>query len=283
MANDKSFDSRQKRPSPNQDNEQNREDERCPHNPNFNPKTKIYNCQCCCVAGPPGPPGPVGPIGLPGPQGPAGPAGPQGPAGPAGPAGPQGPQGPAGPEGPQGPAGPQGPQGPAGPAGPQGPQGPAGPSADCVCTGQLVYVLNQLRTIYPTDVFVVRTEDGTNTSGRLGTVSDGLLQLLNGNPQYIPICKIALLSITSATYSTEIEYLPVPTEPPTTCEGFCEAAIRALLPVGTSASVRIGGVSIGNNETVAASEYGMIVFGGQQTVDFLVTCQIQRITITGTP
>ena len=243
--------------------------------------------------GPPGPPGAEGPPGPPGAEGPPGPPGAMGPPGPPGAEGPpgppgaEGPPGPPGAEGPPGPPGPQGCPGPAGPPGPPGPQGLPGATCDCICTSQMKNVLAQIIIKYPNDNLTINMEDGSTASGKpVSLVPEDEMSLLtvqSGNgrrafDELVSICKIASISITSATYDTSIQYLPVPDEPLECCTADCEAAIRKELPVGTQAVIKSGGQSSGN-KTVVASEYGIIVLAGpnNSSPEFISSCQIETI------
>ena len=83
--------------------------------------------------------------------------GPRGFRGPTGPKGDTGVQGNIGPTGPKGDTGAQGTIGPTGPKGDTGPTGPAASCCSCGCISQLINVIAQLITLYPTDNAIITT------------------------------------------------------------------------------------------------------------------------------
>ena len=160
----------------------------------------------------------------------------------------------------------------------------------CFCTQQLVNVLRQLITLYPTTTLNVGLESGGSVSGRPGSLlpppntnpNAGLFQLVNsqGVPEEtVSICRITSVGLNGATYNNAITYLPAPAEPPAGCEANCEAAIRAFLPVGTQASISAGGTTVANG-TVLRDEFGMIVVVGPNNSNpvFVSSCKIETIS-----
>ncbi|MEF2782908.1 collagen-like protein [Erysipelotrichaceae bacterium HCN-30851] len=241
------------------------------------------------ITGPTGPKGDTGAQGITGPTGPKGDTGAQGITGPTGPKGDTGAQGITGPTGPKGDTGAQGITGPTGPKGDTGATGPAGACCSCGCVSQLINVITQLITLYPTDNAIIALESGDNVSGRLKelfpALNSGLLFTADskGNIQEaVSLCHIAFIKITSATYNNNIKYLPVPTDQSTSCncECDCEKAIRSYLPVGTTGvNIKAGGQSVGQG-SVLASQFGMIVVGGPNasTPTFISSCKLEIIT-----
>ena len=237
------------------------------------------------ITGPTGPKGDTGIQGITGPTGPKGDTGIQGITGPTGPKGDTGIQGITGPTGPKGDTGIQGITGPTGPKGDTGATGPAGACCSCGCISQLINVIAQLITLYPTDNAIIALESGDNVSGRLKelfpALNSGLLFTADskGNIQEaVSLCHIAFIKITSATYNNNIKYLPAPTDQSTSCD--CEKAIRSYLPVGTTGvNIKAGGQSVGQG-SVLASQFGMIVVGGPNasTPTFISSCKLEIIT-----
>ena len=169
-----------------------------------------------------------------------------------------------------------------------GATGAAGNGVDCACVDQMRHVLQQLIEFYPSDTVIVAMESGNNVSGHLGSLlpapnsnpNAGLLQLVNtqGTPEEaVSLCRIASVRITSATYNSDITYLPAPTPAPSGCGADCEAAVRAYLPVGTaSVDIKAGGQTVAQGK-VLRSEFGMTVVVGNNNSNptFVSNCKAE--------
>ena len=206
--------------------------------------------------------------------------------------------GPTGPTGPSG--GETGPQGIQGVQGQTGSTGPTGPSASennacSFCISQMLNVIKQIITLYPTSNLIISMDNGLNASGRPaalvkgpGATNEGVFQLKNNSgaiTNAIAINQIVSISISSVSYNNAITYLPLPTPTPT---GWCydsASAIRSLLPVSTKTiKLRAGGRTVAQGR-VLKSEYGMVVVTNENSENptFVSSCQITDIDGTETP
>ena len=95
------------------------------------------------------------------------------------------------------------------------------------------------------------------------------------------ICSIDSIQINNATYNDAIVYLPDPVPAPTDCCADCEAAIRSLLPVGTSGVSIINNIQTPSRGTVIKNEYGMIVLANEAdaNITFVSPCSIDLFSV----
>jgi hypothetical protein len=216
-----------------------------------------------------------------------GPPGPQGKQGPQGEPGPQGEQGKQGPQGEPGPQGEQGKQGLQGEPGPQGPSGSMSDTTTCFCVKQMKNVIQQIISLYPTDILNITMESGNNVSGIAASLipnngSAGLLQLKNSQgklQEAVSICRIAAINITSATYNNDITYLPSPTPALSGCDTNCANALNSYLPVSTDNVIIQAGTKTVATGSVLKSEYGMVVVVGNKNSNptFVSLCKVEIV------
>lgn len=183
--------------------------------------------------------------------------------------------------GPTGPTGPQGIQGLTGATGPTGSQG----EMINFCYEQLIHVLSQIITLYPTDAITVY-------SMILGGGSPGFSEQLYGSPQgtnagllvmnlgggyvgNLPLQTIAGFAFpNSVVYNPSITYLTPSALPPGWNTNIL-LAIHDTLSIGQHVEVRFGNRIV--QGTILKNEYGMIVVN-EPTADnspvFITTCGI---------
>ena len=126
-------------------------------------------------------------------------------------------------------------------------------------------------------------ESGDAVVGRPGSLTlgpnglTGVFEVINSQNfrQYLSICSIDTILINNSTYNDAISYLPEPDPVPTDCCADCEAVIRSLLPVGTTANI-ITSTQTPSTGTVIRNEYGMIVLSNEDdaNITFVSTCNV---------
>ena len=162
------------------------------------------------------------------------------------------------------------------------------PCCDCcnICEQQIKYVLEQLIEKYANDNWVINMEEGNNVSGsptELTTEKNqGVLKLEESGSspktEYVNVCKIASIQITSADYDTTIQYLPDPKE-----ESYCGCADSILAKFnevvdGETVNINVGGQSTGES-TLLENHIGMVVLERGNNVIFVNACKINSFTI----
>ena len=164
---------------------------------------------------------------------------------------------------------------------------------DCcnICEQQLKYVLNQLIEKYPDDNWVINLEEARSIPGTPVSLctekNQGLLCFdeedgEGSKREYVNVCKIASITITSADYDPTIQYLPDPKE-----ESYCGCADSVLAKLnevvtGETVNINVGGQSTGEC-TLLQNHIGIVALKNDGSLIFVNSCMINSFTIKDNP
>ncbi len=159
---------------------------------------------------------------------------------------------------------------------------------ECFSYQQMVHVLEQLVTLYPTQnwsVFIASLYSYTGLNGGLYTgtagIQPGLLVITDGTEEVrIPITRITAIYIgDDAVYNSAITYLPAPDPYPQDCYAQIMAAIASYAPVGTEDVNILLGINTVASGLVYENQTGMLILAEPDgsTPLFIPVLMIQQI------